>query len=109
MRSGIRIWFEKGVSEEVRQACIRFIRWLRAEYCFPVRVHLYFKESRQIKSIDGELASAAFWGPYDKTKEPHIRIAVGDYEELRNERAGIMHWQQSFILLFMNYRIIFNG
>ena len=97
MRSGIRIRFEKGVSEEVKQACIRFIRWLRVEYCFPVRVHLYFKKSRQIKSIDGELASAAFWGPYDKTKEPHIRIAVGDYEELRNERgrdhalAAVLH------------------
>ena len=109
MRSGIRIRFEKGVSEEVRQACIRFIRWLRAEYCFPVRVHLYFKKSRQIKSIDGELASAAFWGPYDKRKN---RIFGSQWEIMRNcgmNGAGIMHWRKSFIPLFMNYRIIFNG
>ena len=71
---------------------------LREEYEFPMRVPIYFRAKKNIVSQKtGELVSATFWGPYDKTLEPYIRIAVGDYEDLLrdsgqdNALAAILH------------------
>ncbi|WP_157831116.1 MULTISPECIES: hypothetical protein [Bacillaceae] len=51
---------------------------------FPIRVVV---TDSQLKTRDTrELASATFFAPYDKTVEPYIRIATGDYEELVSER-----------------------
>ena len=46
------------------------------------------KTDYQLKTRDTrELASATFFAPYDKTVEPYIRIATGDYEVLVSERG----------------------
>ena len=84
-RKGVRLRFDKNVHIDVRKSCIQFVRWLKTEYIFPMRVVIYFKGSEKVKSILGESASATFWGPYDTRREPHIKIAVGDYEELLKE------------------------
>ena len=81
-RKGIRLRFEKGIDPEVKRASIKFINWIRTQYEFPMRVPIYFKASKTITSMDGEEVSATFFGPYDKTQEPYIRISVGDYEDL---------------------------
>lgn len=81
-RKGIRLRFDKGTDPEVKRACMKFVNWLRTQYEFPMRVPIYFKASKTITAMNGEEVSATFFGPYDKTQEPYIRISVGDYEDL---------------------------
>lgn len=86
-RTGIRLRFDKEVDPEVKRACKEFVSWLRTQYEFPVRVPIYFKAAKSIISIDGEIGVASFFGPNDKSQEPYIRIAVGDYQEMLVERG----------------------
>ena len=51
-------------------------------YRFPVRVPIYFKETKYIKTSSKDLVSAVFFGPNDLMVEPYIKIAVGDYNDL---------------------------
>ncbi len=82
IRGGLRLRCDSGIDCEVRRACKEFCYWLRKEYKFPVRVPIYLKNQDRIRAKDGELVTAIFCGPYNKYHEPHIRIAVGDYQEL---------------------------
>lgn len=84
-RTGIRQRFDSGVDKEVRRACKEYIAWLRTQYDFPVRVPIYFKEREYIVTSKGEQCSALFFGPYDKSEEPYIKVAVGDYPKLLRE------------------------
>ncbi|GAB6255789.1 hypothetical protein [Peribacillus frigoritolerans] len=87
-RQGLRIRCEQGVYPEVRRACLEFAKWLRIEFEFPIRVVVYLKKDYQIKSrFDKELVSGTFFGPFDKSEEPYIRIATGDYLELLAENG----------------------
>jgi hypothetical protein len=87
-RPGLRIRCEQGVYPEVRRACLEFAKWLRIEFEFPIRVVVYLKKDYQIKSrFDKELVSGIFLGPFDKSEEPYIRIATGDYLELLAENG----------------------
>ncbi|MEK4031395.1 hypothetical protein MKZ02_23320 [Pseudobacillus sp. FSL P4-0506] len=86
LRNGLRVRCEQGVHPEVRRACLEFGKWMRKEFDFPIRVVVYLKKDYQIKNITTkELVSATFFAPYDKTQEPYIRIATGDYLELLEE------------------------
>ncbi len=82
LRTGLRLNFQKGVDCEVRRACIEFANWLRSQYYFPIRVPVYFKSSRYLKTQLGELVSAKFFEPYDKMVEPYISIATGDIKDI---------------------------
>lgn len=84
-RTGIRQRFDAGVDKEVHRACKEYIAWLRTQYDFPVRVPIYFKEREYIVTSKGEQCSALFFGPYDKSEEPYIKVAVGDYPKLLRE------------------------
>ena len=84
-RKGIRLRFDTEVDIEVKQSCKEFIYWLKEQYEFPVRVPIYFKNSKEILTLDGRTASAVFFGPYDGEEEPYIKIAVGDYKEMLRE------------------------
>lgn len=89
-RTGLRVRCDKGLNKAVRQSCINFAVWLRANMEFPIRVIVYVKKDYQIKTRDTkELASASFFAPFDKTVEPYIRVATGDYDELVSERGEI--------------------
>lgn len=96
-RSGIRICADNDVNSEVKRACKEFIKWLRSQYYFPMRVPIYLKNTKQIKAMSGEMVSATFFGPFDKKQEPYIRVSVGDYEDLLIQRgkdnalAAILH------------------
>lgn len=86
-RSGLRLRSEKGVSPNVKEACLNFAKWLRLNMEFPIRVVVYLKKDYQIKSKNSkEMVSASLFIPDDKI-EPFIRIATGDYEELVTERG----------------------
>jgi hypothetical protein len=84
LRNGVRIRGAKG-HPEVRRAFIRFARWLRQEYVFPIRVPVYLYPSRTILNRDGAHVSATFLGPFDRGEEPYIRVATGDYSDLKKE------------------------
>src|SRR6266545_3232964 len=85
-RSGIRIR-DKGANSEVRAAVVRFVRWLRMQYEFPIRVPVYLYPSARITTSHGEVGTASFFAPWRRTVEPYIRIATGDYLAERKERG----------------------
>lgn len=83
-RTGIRIKCEAGVHEEVREACKEFAKWLRKEFEFPIRVPIYLKKDPLIKNRETkELVSATFFAPYNQNVEPYIRVAAGDYPDMK--------------------------
>lgn len=84
-RKGVRLRFDKDVDEEVRRACKEYVGWLRSQYDFPIRVPIYFKASKYVTTSTGESCSALFFGPYDKSLEPYIKVSVGDYQDLLEE------------------------
>ena len=69
----------------MRAALVRFARWLRREYEFPIRVPVYLFPSEQIVTMHGDRVSASFFAPFDRRVEPFIRIATGDFPQLRRE------------------------
>lgn len=85
-RSGLRIRGHRG-DPEVRAALIRYARWLRNEYDFPIRVPVYLLPGRFVRKINGELCAALFFAPWRPDVEPHIRIATGDYREVKAEQG----------------------
>src|SRR5262245_38380015 len=84
IRTGIRIRGARG-NPHVRAALVRFARWLRREYEFPIRVPVYLFPSEQIITMHGDRVSASFFAPFDRRVEPFIRIATGDYPQRRRE------------------------
>lgn len=78
---------DKYVDSEVKRACIEFCRWLRKEYKFPIRVPVYIRAKEKIKSMDGQMVSATFFGPFDSFVEPYIRVSAGDYFTLLKNRG----------------------
>ncbi len=84
-RVGLRFRYEKSVDPEVKRAITKFAKWLRSEYCFPIRIVVYVKGAKTIRAIDGDQVSGTFFGPFSYFDEPYIRIATGDYRELENE------------------------
>lgn len=85
-RRGLRIRGHRA-HREVRAALIRFARWLRCKYDFPIRVPVYLSPEKEIRTIHGNKVSASFFAPFDRNVEPYIRIATGDYEDLKRERG----------------------
>ena len=81
-RTGIRFRYEKTVDPEVKGAFSRFAKWLRAEYCFPLRVTVYVKGTKTIRTKDGDSVVGSFFEPFSYLDEPYIRTATGDYDEL---------------------------
>ncbi|WP_173915933.1 hypothetical protein [Halobacillus sp. Marseille-Q1614] len=89
-RIGLRIRSDKEVNSAVRESCINFAKWLRTTQEFPIRVVVYLKKDSILKTIEiEEFASATFFAPSNKTHEPYIRIATGDYEQLVSDRGEI--------------------
>jgi len=84
IRTGIRIRGGRG-NPHVRAALVRFAKWLRQEYEFPIRVPVYLFPSKQIVTMHGDRVSASFFAPFDRSVEPFIRIATGDYAQLKKE------------------------
>ena len=84
-RTGLRLRFQNGIDAEVKRSCVEFCKWLRKQYCFPIRVPIYFKTSEFIISKSGEKFSAIFFEPFDKHSEPFIRIATGDFNETKQK------------------------
>lgn len=87
IRSGLRLHCDKTLYSQVKRACKEFCAWLRADYTFPLRVNIYLKDSDRIRASDGELVYGIWYKPYDKYKEPYIKVAAGDFKKLLKERG----------------------
>ena len=84
VRTGLRFRYDSNVDPEVRNACVNFSKWLRTEYVFPLRIPIYIKGNSYIITQDGDNVVGSFFEPFDYSVEPYIRIATGDYSELKN-------------------------
>lgn len=82
-RTGVYFRYDSNVDKEVKDACKCFAKWLRSKYNFPLRVSIYIKGDTYIKTLDGDKAIGTFFEPFDYSVEPYIRIATGDYKELK--------------------------
>jgi hypothetical protein len=65
----------------------KYARWLRKSYAFPIRVPAYLFPSPTIITQDGIHVTASFVAPFERDIEPLIRIATGDYPELKRLRG----------------------
>ena len=83
-RSGLRIRGGRG-HPDVRDALVRYAKWLRERYEFPVRVPVYLTQGEFVTTVEGEKVSASFFAPFDRGVEPYIRIATGDFPGLRRD------------------------
>jgi hypothetical protein len=72
---------------DVRCAVLRFAAWLRKEVDFPVRVNVYLSLHPFLITRNGEKCFALIWIPDGDSKFPYIRIATGDYKQLRKKRG----------------------
>ena len=52
-----------------------------------MRVPVYLHPTPTITTFDGRVVSASFFAPFDRNVEPYIRIATGDYRELKRKRG----------------------
>ena len=82
VRSGLRLRCDSTLDSEVKRACKEFCAWLRTNYTFPIRVNIYLKDVDKVRALDGELVYGTCLHPYDRYKEPYIKIAAGDYKDL---------------------------
>jgi hypothetical protein len=81
LRTGLHIRGHRG-HPEVRAALIRYAKWLRQNYEFPIRVPAYLLPSEFVTTMHSNRSSASFFAPWDRTVEPYIRVATGDYPQL---------------------------
>jgi hypothetical protein len=102
-RKGLRIRGSRG-NPEVRRALIRYARWLRERYEFPIRVPVYLFPTETIVTIHGKTCAASFFAPFDRRAEPHIRIATGDYPALK-KKSGRDNALAAFIVS-LNHELV---
>ncbi len=82
VRKGLRVR-SNNVHPEVRRSVLKFTRWLRTIYDFPIRLPIYLSTAEMIVTSDKLGVSASFFAPVDKTTEPFIRVATGDFLKRR--------------------------
>ena len=84
-RTGLRFRYDRDVHPEVKRACSQFAIWLRTQYYFPLRIIVYVKGTKLIRTKDGDRVVGSFFEPFSYADEPYIRIATGDYNELMSD------------------------
>ncbi|SDG99711.1 hypothetical protein [Desulfosporosinus hippei] len=91
----MKIWCTVGM--EFEPAILNFACFLRQQVHFPIRVVVYVRKDELVKNIYGELVYGTFFAPYDKLVEPYIRLATGDFYNIKEELgrddalAAILH------------------
>jgi hypothetical protein len=85
-RQGIRIRGHRG-DPQVRAALVRYARWLRRQFEFPIYVPVYLLPGEVVRTMHGEERSASIFLPWSCKQEPYIRVATGDYSKLKRMRG----------------------
>lgn len=84
--SGLRVRASRGHAA-TRGAVCRFADWLRSNYDFPIRVSICLLPGPTFVTRDGKSVVASFWWPSTRGRQARIRIATGDYPELKAEHG----------------------
>ncbi|HEX3655750.1 MAG TPA: hypothetical protein VHV55_08095 [Pirellulales bacterium] len=71
----------------MRDALIRYASWLRSQHHFPVRIPVYLLPGEKFVTAENETVVSSFFAPFDRSQEPYIRIATGDFPQLRRDRG----------------------
>lgn len=58
-RDGLRIRIHPQVHPFLRREVHTFVRWLRANYPFPIRVNVSIPNTKKIRANDGDLCTGA--------------------------------------------------
>lgn len=82
IRGGVYLRFEVNVNNDVKCALKKFMKWIRNNYAFPIRLPIYVKCSEYVRTRDGDLVVGSFFEPNDYFVEPYIRMSTGDYIHL---------------------------
>ena len=111
-RDGIRFRYDASIPGELKTEFLRFAKWLRREYYFPLRINVYVYNTPFIKAKDGDLVVGLFFEPDSYLDEPYIKLAVGDYEALCDERGrdkGVLAILGTFVHELTHYFQWING
>ena len=69
---GISFRYEKGIDQDLRNSFLRFSRWLRKKYVFPVHLTVYILNREKVRLWNGALVYGSFrWYPH---RSPRIRV-----------------------------------
>ena len=69
---GITFHYEAGIDTELKKKYVRFGRWLRKNYYFPVHINVYILNCERVKLLNGTMVYGSFrWFP---KHSPYIRI-----------------------------------
>ena len=72
--------YEKGLDPRLRRKYMLFAAWLRKNYCFPVRLHVYILNTEKVCLQNGTMAYGSFrWFP---KRSPRIKVPSKVEEEL---------------------------
>lgn len=82
-RTGLRFKYESSIDSELKREFKEFANWMKSEYYFPLRMPIYVKNRKFIKAVDGDSVVGTFFEPFSYSDEPYIKIAVGDYNDLK--------------------------
>lgn len=64
-RDGLRVRIHPQVHPFLRREVHTFVRWLRANYPFPIRVNVYIPNTKKIRANDGDLCYGRCFVPDD--------------------------------------------
>lgn len=92
-RDGLRIRIHPQVHPFLRREVHTFVRWLRANYPFPIRVNVYIPNTKKIRANDGDLCYGRCFVPDDPDDSITIDVAGGydydgDFRALQNYTWG---------------------
>ena len=89
-RDGLRIRIHPQVHPFLRREVHTFVRWLRANYPFPIRVNVYIPNTKKIRANDGDLCYGRCFVPDDPDDSITIDVA-GGYDYDGDFRAAKLH------------------
>ncbi len=52
-----------------------------------MRVPVYLLPGETFETADGQTVVSSFFAPFDRSQEPYIRIATGDFPQLKRQRG----------------------
>ena len=82
--SGLQVHFPKEMPNDTRESCKKFCRFLRKEYVFPIRVHIYMRMYKK------EAKSSFVFNFADaedgKSREIKLKMAL-PYDALQSENT----------------------
>ena len=80
---GISFRYEKGIDQGLREFYLRFSKWLRGKYVFPVHLTIYVLNQEKVRLRDGTLTYGSFrWYP---KRSPRIKVPSKVEAELLEE------------------------